>query len=295
MKKKGIHFLYGQQEAVTDYKSIVQRFAVLGMNCIEFPPEPFLKNRTELHEIKEMALAHHIEIIFSCGFSAEYDMASENAAVREKGVEHLKQILDLMAEEDIRFMGGTFYTKWPSSRAKILTPAEKQKISERTAKCVRTAVEGIQQSNIELALEPLNRFEGFLINTAQEGVDFCEMVDNSKVGLMLDGFHMSVEEDSIVQAVLTAGPLLKHVHLAENNRRLPGTGSFPWDEYFQALKEIDYKGRLDIESFITAGGSVSASVALWRSLDGNASQEQQNDMLRKSLEFIDEKCRIYGL
>lgn len=292
--KKGIHFLFGRREPVTDFYEVIDRFGTLGFNCVELPPDPFLANSRELRELKAYAEEKNVEIVFSCGFPEDCDMASDDRTTRENGMKRLHQILELMEREDIRLLGGTFYTKWPSYRVKVLSMSEKEYIFERTALCVKAVVKGVERSQIALAIEPLNRFEGYLINTAGEGRRFCEIVDCPNVGLMLDGFHMSVEEDSIPDAVRIAGKYLKHLHLAENNRKLPGMGNFCWDEFFSALKEIGYSERFDIEAFMTPGGSVAASVALWRDLEKGASFEIENSMLIETTRFIESKWHDFG-
>ena len=286
--KKGIHFLFGAKDGVTDFPAVIDRFAALGFDCVELPPEPFLEDG-EAKRIVSYAAERGVEVVFSSGFAAEYDMASDDPEVRQNGVRHMERILSVMDGAGIRLLGGTCQTKWPSLRTAPLSAEEKRAITARTAEVFAKAVSTIGDRGIEIAIEPLNRFEGFLINTAAEGVAFCEMVGNDNVGLMLDNFHLSMEEDSFTGAVHTAGKRLKHLHLAENNRRLPGMGQFPWDDYFAALRDIGYAGRLDIESFMTPGGGIAASVALWRSFT-DAPEEQ---LLRDALDFLREKERVY--
>ena len=286
--KKGIHFLFGAKDGVTDFPAVIDRFAALGFDCVELPPEPFLEDG-EAKRIVSYAAERGVEVVFSCGFSAEYDMASDDPEVRQNGVRHMERILSVMDGAGIRLLGGTCQTKWPSLRTAPLSEEEKRAITARTVEVFAKAVSTIGDRGIEIAIEPLNRFEGFLINTAAEGVAFCEMVGNDNVGLMLDNFHLSMEEDSFTGAVHTAGKRLKHLHLAENNRRLPGMGQFPWDDYFAALRDIGYAGRLDIESIMTPGGGIAASVALWRSFT-DAPEEQ---LLRDALDFLREKERVY--
>lgn len=302
--KIGIHFLFGSKEPVTDFREVIDRFASLGFNCVELPPDPFLSQEGDsaaassgcirLKDLVNYAAEKGVEIIFSCGFPEWCDMASDRLSVRRQGRERLSQILELMECTHIGLLGGTFYTKWPSYRTEKLLMSEKQKVVERTAACLRETMKAFKGSPIELAVEPLNRFEGFLINTAKEGVSFCQMVDSPQVGLMLDGFHMSMEEDSVLEAVRTAGSYLKHLHLAENNRKLPGQGCFCWDEYFGALKTVGYAGRFDIESFMTSEGSVAASVALWRDLEEGADRKREDEMLKEAIGFIEQRCRTSG-
>ncbi|MCI8931646.1 MAG: sugar phosphate isomerase/epimerase [Lachnospiraceae bacterium] len=294
--RKGIHFLFGAKDSVTDFPAVIDRFSAVGFDSIELPPEPFLADGGKAAaKIAAYGVQKGVEITFSCGFSKEYDMASEDRKIREQGVSHMKRILEVMDKSGIRLIGGTPYTCWPAERDKPLGLDEKKRMLERTADIFGQCIRGIETAGIEVAIEPLNRFEGFLINTAQEGVYFCELVGNRNLGIMLDGFHMSMEEDSIRGAVLAAGSRLKHLHLAENNRKLPGMGEFPWNTFFAALKEIDYKGRLSIESFMVPGGLIASDVALWRDLGLPDKMEEQDGMLQDALKFIGQMSETYGL
>ena len=141
----------------------------------------------------------------------------------------------------------------------------------------------------------MNRFENYLINTSTEGILFCNLVGNDNLGLLLDCFHMSIEENNLQDAIFTAGKKLFHLHLAERNRALPGMGDFDWDGLFQALYRINYSGCLGIESFVVSGGDVAASVSLWRDLSGGMGENELNKMLRDSLLFLDKKQKtIYN-
>lgn len=294
--KKGIHFLFGALDSNVDLKQTVARFARVGFDCVELPPDPFLEDDGRLaRDMVDYAAGLGVEVVFSCGFHAQHDMASDCAQVRQAGTDYMQRVLDVMERAGVRLLGGTCQTRWPAYRTETLSLAQKAEITERTALCFAKAIRTIEDRGITIAIEPLNRFEGFLINTAAEGAEFCRMVGNPNLGLMLDGFHMSMEEDSIPGAVLAAGAYLKHLHLAENNRKLPGTGSFPWNEFFAALKQVNYRGRLDIESFITPGGPVAASVGLWRDLSQGADQAGEDEMLCRALGFIQGMADRHGL
>lgn len=285
--KRSVHFLYGIAGGSADPKSVIDKMARVGAESVELPVEPFICDNGEyLAEVKKYADDAGVEIIFSTGFPKQCDMASNDAQIRSAGQKHMKKILSVMDKGGIDFMGGTLCTCWPSYRSSVLTPEDKKIITERTAECFADAISDAPDMGIVLAIEPVNRFEGFLLNTAAEGVDFCKLVGNPNLGVMLDGFHMSVEENSIADAVIGAGKYLKHLHCAENNRRLPGTGEFPWERFFRALKDIDYSGRLGIEAFTVAGGDVSASVALWRDLSDGADEAGLEAQLKSSLEFL---------
>lgn len=181
--KKGIHFLFGVKDGVADFPAVIDRFATLGFDCVELPPEPFLEGDAAKH-IVSYAAERGVEIVFSCGFTAEHDMASDDPEVRQNGARYMERVLSVMDGAGIHLLCGTCQTKWPTLRTTPLSAEEKRGITARTAEVFAKAVSTIGDRGIEIAIEPLNRFEGFLINTAAEGVAFCEMLDNDNVGLM---------------------------------------------------------------------------------------------------------------
>ena len=117
-----------------------------------------------------------------------------------------------------------------------------------------------------LAIEPLNRFETDMVNIAEQAFRICEEVDNPYIKMMLDTFHMNIEEKSVGDAIRAAGPRLIHLHSCENDRGAPGSGNVAWDEVAQALKDIDYDGPVVIESFTADVKSIAKAAAIWRPL-----------------------------
>jgi D-psicose/D-tagatose/L-ribulose 3-epimerase len=112
----------------------------------------------------------------------------------------------------------------------------------------------------------LNRYEQFLLNTCAEGLDYIHAVNHPNCGILLDTFHMNIEEDSLGNAIRMAGLYLHGFHLAETNRKPVGLGRQPWGEIKKALDDIFYEGSLIQHPFITAGGQVGEDVAVWREL-----------------------------
>ena len=117
---------------------------------------------------------------------------------------------------------------------------------------------------MRLAIEPLNRFETDLVNTVEQGLDLCDMIDRTNVGLLVDTFHMNIEEKSLSKALASAGERVFHVQFAENDRGTPGSGHVPWDEVFAALDAIAYDGWTVIESFLPTVAEIARAVSLWR-------------------------------
>ena len=102
---------------------------------------------------------------------------------------------------------------------------------------------------VTIALEPLNRFETYFLNTAADAVKLCDEIDHPNVGILFDTFHANIEEKHVADALRLTARHLKHVHSCENDRGIPGTGHVDWPGVFRVLRDIGYDDYLTIESF----------------------------------------------
>jgi D-psicose/D-tagatose/L-ribulose 3-epimerase len=144
----------------------------------------------------------------------------------------------------------------------------------RTADEWKYAVDGLQQlgdtlaaNRVTLAIEPLNRFETYFLNTAADAVLLCDQVNHPNIGILFDTFHANIEEKSIAAGIRTVAKHLRHMHTCENDRGIPGSGHVEWAAVFQALRDIRYNGWLTIESFGFNIGDISAAAAIWRDIE----------------------------
>ncbi|WP_273567335.1 sugar phosphate isomerase/epimerase family protein [Maribacter halichondriae] len=135
--------------------------------------------------------------------------------------------------------------------------------------------------NLEIALEPLNRFESDLINTAEDMVSLLNDIDEDNMKIILDSFHMTIEEQDFRKAIQTAGDKLIHIQVSENHRGIPGTGLTPWNEFAKGLAEVNYSGSIVIESFTPENIELAAAVNIWKKL-----APSQDEFARKGLEFL---------
>ena len=116
---------------------------------------------------------------------------------------------------------------------------------------------------------------------------YCEAVGKPNVMVHLDTYHMLLEEDSFTEAIHTAGKRLGHVHVGENNRRLPGQGCIiNWEEIGKALKDIGYDGNIVTEPFVMDGGQVGQDVRVWRPLLDDTSDERLDRDAAESVKFM---------
>jgi D-psicose/D-tagatose/L-ribulose 3-epimerase len=134
-------------------------------------------------------------------------------------------------------------------------------------------VEGLQSlgdtlanHGVTMAVEPLNRFETFALNTSEDAVSLCDAIGHSNIGILYDTFHGHIEEKDTGDAIRRAGRHLKHVHTCENDRGIPGSGQVRWDKVFPALGDVGYDGWLVIESFGQNVPEIAAAACIWRDL-----------------------------
>ena len=108
--------------------------------------------------------------------------------------------------------------------------------------------EHTQKSGVKLVIEPVNRYETSLINSVTDALEFIDTFGLPKFDLLVDIFHMNIEEQYIDLSLRKAGAQIGHVHIADSNRRVPGMGHIDWESVFQTLWEIGYSGHCSIEA-----------------------------------------------
>lgn len=133
---------------------------------------------------------------------------------------------------------------------------------------------------------PFNRYEGYMMNTCEEALEFIEAVGSSHVKIMLDTYHMNIEEDNMGNAIRKAGDNLCHLHLGEQNRRVPGKGTLPWAEIGQTLRDINYQGAAVMEPFVMSGGTIGSEIKVWRDLIPDATEEKLDKDAKGALQFV---------
>jgi D-psicose/D-tagatose/L-ribulose 3-epimerase len=189
-------------------------------------------------------------------------LTSNDRAVRQKAQSHINDCIAAAAETGARFLAGPLYSPVGYFTGKRRTPDEWSWAVESWRELGST----VSEFDLEVAIEPLNRFETYFLNTTADGRSFCDAVDHPKIGLLVDTFHANIEEKSIGQALRQAGRHLKHLHTCENDRGTPGTGNVNWPEFFRTVEEIAYDGWMTIESFGFNIGELSAAASIWRDL-----------------------------
>lgn len=280
----GIYYAYWEKEWKADYACYCNKAAALGFDVLEVAAGGLLEmSADELVKLRKEAEKNNITLTACIGLPVEYDLASDDTAVRKNGLEYMNRIFRAMNVAGITKLGGIIYAYWPCDYKR---PFNKARACANSVESVRVAAKGAAEYNITLMLEIVNRFEHFLLNTAAEGVVFLEKVNMPNVKLLLDCFHMNIEEDSLGQAIRFAGKHLGHLHIGECNRKVPGKGHMPWQDVGIALRDIGFDESVVMEPFVRMGGTVGSDIKVWRDISEGADDDKIDADLGKSLQFI---------
>jgi D-psicose/D-tagatose/L-ribulose 3-epimerase len=190
------------------------------------------------------------------------NMISDDAAVRAKTRTHMQDCVKTAADVGARLIAGPLYSPVGYLPGRRRTPDE----WKWAVDCYQSLGGLLEQHNVTIAIEPLNRFETYFLNTAADAVKLCDEINHPRIGILFDTFHANIEEKDIADGYRTVARHLKHVHTCENDRGIPGSGHVEWPAVFQALRDLKYDGWLTIESFGFTLGELSAAAAIWRDL-----------------------------
>lgn len=262
---------------------LAEHVATLGFNmleiCIEDPA------RVTAARVRQAAAVAGIAISVCGAFGPDRDVSHEDPQQRRLGLEYLRCCIDIAAEVGSPHVAGPMYSA--TGKTRLLSGQEREQQRLWAVETLQKAGEYAAAQGIGLAIEPLNRFETDLINTVEQGLDLCQRINLDNVGLLLDTFHMQIEEKSTADALRAAGPRVRHFHACENDRGTPGSGQVAWESVFAALGDIDYQGPIVIESFTPEIKEIARAVSLWRPL-----ARSSDDLARDGLRFLQERVGI---
>jgi D-psicose/D-tagatose/L-ribulose 3-epimerase len=231
-------------------------------------------------EISKLANDLNISLTCTTGLSKNEDISSSNPVVQKNGVETLKRAIDMTSIMEANLLTGVVHAAWGVSNSLGKGKEDKFKNSSNSIKKISSL---LIEKNIKLGIEPLNRYESDFINTVDEGIRLCELIDHPNVGLLLDAYHMNIEEKNMCQSIEKAGDKLFHFQVAENDRGVPGSGSINWSEIIDTLKKINYKGCVSLEMFIQANVDTSKDLFTWRNIE-----DDPYDAIVRSFNFLSE-------
>jgi D-psicose/D-tagatose/L-ribulose 3-epimerase len=264
MVKFGVHLFLWAERLDNTTLHLIEKVKRLGFDGVEVPLMEL--EYIEVEKTRSELKKHGLQFLGSVGLPLDKDIASDDEATRRRGIEHLKRCVDVVAQLDGDAINGVIYIAW----GKIVGRPRTEEEWRRSVEAMREVCRYAKSYGISFGAEPVNRFETYFLNTAEDAVKYCRDVGEPNMKVHLDTFHMNIEEKNFYDPIKKAGNLLNHFHCCENDRSIPGTGHVNWDEVFRALSEIDYDRWLVIESFTPEIKRVAASTAIWRKLAPDA-------------------------
>lgn len=236
-----------------------------------------------------------IEPTVNGGLVEENDISSHDPLIREKGIEYCKRALDAMYEMGITVWSGSNYSAWLKKPSAPIDDEQRRRDADIAVRSLRQIMPAAEAAGVDFCFEVLNRFEQYLFNTSQEAVEFAQAVGSPRAKLLLDTYHMNIEEDSITDAIDYAAKhgRLGHIHIGESNRRIPGTGKthMDWDGIMKAIVNTGYTGVLTMEPFVLTNASNAHRTCTWRQTCRSNDIDSLVADVRTGAEFLRSKLR----
>ena len=283
--KYGIYYAYWAREWGGDFLPFISKvkrlgFDVLEVNCGSFPE----RDDSYFRELRRVSEGEGVLLSGGYGPRPEHNLSSADPALIEGAFRFWADVFHKMELSGIDRVGGALYSYWPVDFRNGFNKAED---TQRSIENMRKLADLAAVHGITLNMEVLNRFEGYMLNECEEAVCYVKAVGKSNVKVMLDTFHMNIEEDSLTEAIRKAGGLLGHIHIGEANRRPPSAqGRIPWKNIGQALKDVGYDQYVVMEPFERMGGQVGKDISIWRDLSHGATEKDLDVTAAQSVEYI---------
>jgi D-psicose/D-tagatose/L-ribulose 3-epimerase len=241
---------------------LAPRIREWGFDLIELP----LENPRDWDPARTAALLRRLGLgaTICAVMSPSRDLLSGDRQVVASTQAYLRDCLDIARTVGSGVVAGPIYSS--VGRTWFLDPAQRRATLAQLVEALRPVADFAGQRGVRLAIEPLNRFETSLFNTVEQTLDLVDRLRSPAVGLLLDTFHMNIEEKNPAQAVRLAGPHIAHVHACGNDRGAPGSDHIDWPSIASALRDARYDGALCIESFTGENQTIARAASIWRPL-----------------------------
>ena len=293
MNKLGIFMNFWENGWMADHVKYIEKASKIGFDVLEFQAQPLLEmSQSRMDELKAAAKHFGIELTYSLGLDKKYDISSTNESVRRAGINYLSEIMKKVSYMDGKIISGVSYAGWGLPDCPNF---DREELTENSVNCMKVLMKQAEASGITYGIEAVNRFEGVIVNTAVDAVRYVNMVDSRNIGVLLDTYHMNIEENNIGDAIRYANDKLIGLHTGENNRSIPSRGHLDWEEIFKALADIGFTGRIVSEPFVVKGGEVGRDICVWRNLVPDTSEAYLDEEARVLLNFEKNMMKKWGL
>lgn len=289
--KFGIHLSVFTENWADDLAPYIMKSKKIGFDGVEIPlMDPF---SLDVNKLKVILDDNQLECTCGTGLSDQTDISSDQLDIRENGIRHLKKCIDICQFLNCDVLGGVLYSPW----GKLCSRKEAEKNIKHAIESLQEVGQYAKDRGITLALESINRYETYMLNTIQDGLDLIQKINNDHVKLHFDTFHGNIEEKSMPDAIRSAKDNIFHVHFCENDRGIPGTGSIQWTSVKEALRYIYYDRWIVLECFVTPNCETGIGTNTWRSIEENAEKTAieglkfMKDLFKMDHELSNEQCK----
>ncbi|MBU3820963.1 sugar phosphate isomerase/epimerase [Flavobacteriaceae bacterium XHP0103] len=258
-------------------EELFPKISKLGFDVVEIAVED--PSLIDVKKVKEGLNKYGLDVTICGAFGSSRDLTNESVDIQKNGLSYIESCLDICAELGVPFFAGPMYSA--VGKARMLRPDQRKAEWDLAVKNLQTVCEMADMRGLKIALEPLNRFESDLVNTTDDAIRIVKDINHPAAKVMIDSFHMSIEERDVESAIKAAGDNLIHVQVSENYRGAPGSGQTPWHAYKKGLEAINYKGVISIESFTTKNVELAGAVCFW-----TPKADTQDDFAKDGLKFL---------
>lgn len=254
--KLAVHMSMFCKEWTDDIIPALKKVKEIGFNGVEIS----LYGASDENLLKSFNVAKSLglDIICGTGVGPDTDPSNSDEKIRKNALEYLKNSIDKVSKAGALYINGVLYAPWQG-----FSKENREKRWKNSSEILREAGKYAKEKGIGLNLEVLNRFESDFMNKVEEGAKFIKEIDMENVKLLVDTFHMNIEEDNISESVERYLDYIGCIHVTENHRGVPGTGHIDWKSLMEVLKRKDYKGYLDMETFVESGTQVGDALFIW--------------------------------
>jgi D-psicose/D-tagatose/L-ribulose 3-epimerase len=254
---------------------ILDRAAGLGLDTVEIPLMEL--DAVDPAAIREAADLAGVGLLTSVACAEDTDPSSEDDDVRQRALRFLEECVDATAA-----MGATVFTGVTySALGRRLERRPTRDDMARAAEVMRSAARHAAGRGVTLGIEPVNRYESFLVNTAAQALELKELIGEPNVGIHLDAYHMNIEEDEFRAPVAAVAEHLVHFHLSESHRGIPGRGTVDWPAIMGVLGDTGYAGHVGLESFAEVSDAMRGATCIWRDLAPSS-----DELVREGLAYL---------
>jgi len=281
--KYGLNLLVYTATFSKNQLDLVAKVADMGYDGVEIPFNDL--SVLDAPATRKACEAAGMGLTSCCVIMPGESISSPDESERKLGAERLRRMVDITAEMGGDMVAGPLY-------APVGHMTGRARTEDEWNWCVDGLSAGAEHAagaGVTLAIEPLNRFETYVLNTAADAVKLVQTVGSEHLKVQLDTFHGNIEEKDTAAAIRATGEWLGHFHASESDRGLPGSGQVRWGEVFAALHEIDYSGWVTIESFATGILDLCAAACIWRPI-----YESADGLAIDGLAFLKETALAAG-